>query len=144
MTREFKPWEMDPPPSPVAVNIDGPPCKGCKLWDPIAIFNDRVYIGVRLCHSDEQYQDFSCYRAKEAIDTESRDETREIDPGVGLYDRWRAEKIAADERAIEDGRYLDEDQALEEEFTKDVESWRCPECGVPGGHRTGCSRGYVQ
>lgn len=56
MTFEWKPW---------AVAGDGPPCKHCQHWKPqFKYFPDGTSDGVRLCHAEQQYQDFSCFRLR--------------------------------------------------------------------------------
>lgn len=50
--------------------IAAPPCPNCRYWYPArkyqAIGDSRdknpVFDGVRLCHSENQFNDFSCFR----------------------------------------------------------------------------------
>lgn len=39
-----------------------PPCLRCVHWGPVALTNTRgSFEGVRLCHAEEWFRDFSCY-----------------------------------------------------------------------------------
>lgn len=40
--------------------VEEPPCKHCALWSPT-----KTEDGVILCHSVEQYRDFSCFSSVE-------------------------------------------------------------------------------
>jgi hypothetical protein len=49
--------------------ITSPPYVDCKFWNPRRMFEvpgDTQTSGVRLCHAKEMYQDFSCFRDREA------------------------------------------------------------------------------
>lgn len=69
----FSPWDIVPKPVESGpIEVTGPPCVHCRHWRPCANVresaiheNVRFYDGVTLCHSDDQYRDFSCYRPKE-------------------------------------------------------------------------------
>jgi len=69
----FAPWNIDPPPLESGpITVAGPPCVHCRHWRPCANVIEssvqpgiRFYDGVTLCHADEQFRDFSCYRPKD-------------------------------------------------------------------------------
>lgn len=61
--RQFKPWDEyahleEGSPIPVPAT----PCLTCKHWDPKTV--GSIVKGVRLCWSDDQQFDFSCYRER--------------------------------------------------------------------------------
>ncbi len=49
------------------VDVSAPPCVGCKHWNPQVIFRQtdtgQVRDGIRLCHAEIQYYNFSCFNA---------------------------------------------------------------------------------
>ena len=57
-----------------ALDIAEPPCKFCTHWNPQVIFRDsprgQVRDGIRLCHSESQHLDFSCFLEKVFNDAE--------------------------------------------------------------------------
>ena len=62
---KFEPWNTHNKPAPV-LDVPRPPCEDCEQWHPHQVFGKRgEHAGVRLCISDEMYNDFSCFRAKE-------------------------------------------------------------------------------
>ena len=65
---KFEPWVTYRNHSPVHIPVEGPPCIHCKFWEPIVMFTGRQTSGVRLCHSENQWRDFSCYKEKENKD----------------------------------------------------------------------------
>jgi hypothetical protein len=46
------------------INIEEPPCKECIYFKPKILINNAQFDGVRLCHSKEMHNDFSCYEEK--------------------------------------------------------------------------------
>lgn len=50
----------------ISISIGVPPCVRCRYWRPVAhgFTRDghRVFSGVRLCHAEEQFNDFSCFK----------------------------------------------------------------------------------
>lgn len=67
---KFKPWETfkkDYEPEPI--DVKKPPCPHCKHWKPVRLYNEITrnnlrFDGVQLCHSEDMFKDFSCYRDK--------------------------------------------------------------------------------
>ena len=51
------------------LNIEEPPCKLCRFWIPqqkyIETEQGFMSCGVKLCHAEKQYSDFSCYKIRE-------------------------------------------------------------------------------
>jgi hypothetical protein len=70
---KWQPWYKATGTPPEATNngepITEPPCKHCKHWKPEIVFirgnEGQVVNGVRLCHSESQHQDFSCFGQRE-------------------------------------------------------------------------------
>lgn len=67
----FRPWiefEADLATLPFELPIAAPPCADCKFWNPRRMFEvsgETKTSGVRLCHSKQMWQDFSCFRDRE-------------------------------------------------------------------------------
>jgi hypothetical protein len=73
----FAPWKIEPEPVELGpIEVAGPPCLHCLHWRPRAIVREselslkdgtpfRYFDGVRLCHAEEQWRDFSCYVPKD-------------------------------------------------------------------------------
>lgn len=65
---EWKPW-LGPMPEVPKLDIEGPPCKNCIHWNPQPHFVDGhkgcEIQGVKLCHADEMFNDFSCFKERE-------------------------------------------------------------------------------
>ena len=69
----WKPWDEfkeqeDQRANVAKLPIDEPPCKHCRFWFPVLEF-DLHYgyphtTGVKCCHSEDMFDDFSCYRAR--------------------------------------------------------------------------------
>lgn len=58
----WKPWEEYGHLKVERLPIAAPPCPACRFWKPIPVFfPDGTFDGVRLCHVEEQYKDFSCF-----------------------------------------------------------------------------------
>ena len=66
--RAWEPWKTHELEPPDLTGIDEPPCKHCKYWIPQGNFSGStggfVWIGVRCCHAEKMFNDFSCYREK--------------------------------------------------------------------------------
>lgn len=64
---KWQPWiDYD-----IAANITEPPCKDCKYFKPqITYYPNGIFDGVKFCHSDEMFPDFSCFRERERDDKE--------------------------------------------------------------------------
>jgi len=56
---KWQPWkDYD-----IAVNITEPPCKKCKhFMAQISYYPSGLFEGVKLCHAEEMFQDFSCFK----------------------------------------------------------------------------------
>lgn len=68
--KEFNPWDIKT--ELPELDISEPPCKNCINWHPQQTFNSCVgkgFIpcGIRLCHAEKMYRDFSCYKEKEGL-----------------------------------------------------------------------------
>lgn len=52
------------------INVWTPPCSDCLHWNPQVLFRNspigQVAGGIKLCHADKMFSDFSCYQDKEA------------------------------------------------------------------------------
>jgi hypothetical protein len=62
----WQPWETFKE-EPAVLNIPAPPCQHCRYWKPQRQYMSIekvgiIFDGVRLCHSEEQQRDFSCFR----------------------------------------------------------------------------------
>jgi hypothetical protein len=43
-----------------------PPCRECEHFRPVRLYNGYGnFSGVRLCHGESMFADFSCYKEKE-------------------------------------------------------------------------------
>ena len=61
----FDPWSLAQGKFPIALDVAGPPCSACRHWKPVALTDKNGnYDGVRLCHADEQFHDFSCFKER--------------------------------------------------------------------------------
>ncbi len=46
----------------LTIDVSEPPCKQCKHWNPrYLVRDDGTIAGVRFCHAEEMFDDFSCY-----------------------------------------------------------------------------------
>lgn len=53
--------------------FDSPPCRACDFWRPTINANPSGWVagnGVKCCHADQQYSDFSCFRNWETGEAE--------------------------------------------------------------------------
>ena len=68
-TPRWKPWlDFKDDPQGELLPIYGPPCSACKFWRPVVrrieTHLGSQFDGVRMCHSEEQERDFSCFKPK--------------------------------------------------------------------------------
>lgn len=62
---KWEPWEQYKTLTPVRLPISEPPCKWCKFFDPIAVFDkEGKFDGITCCHAEEMFSDYSCYRER--------------------------------------------------------------------------------
>jgi hypothetical protein len=61
----YAPWDDFKHIEEPQIPIDEPPCKYCIHFKPVVMHQETLNIGVRLCHTNEMYRDFSCYRTKD-------------------------------------------------------------------------------
>lgn len=45
--------------------LENPPCKNCLHWRPEIKPSINYFDGIALCHAEEMFHDFSCFRMKE-------------------------------------------------------------------------------
>jgi hypothetical protein len=70
VSQKWQPW-LDHEPSDkrqvfaAELEISAPPCPDCWFWAPRRIYSHGKYDGVVLCHADERYGDFSCYKPRD-------------------------------------------------------------------------------
>lgn len=64
---KWEPWNKLTGEVPI-LDIEGPPCSNCKHWKPQpkidATPTGFVYVGVKLCHVEKMYADFSCFELR--------------------------------------------------------------------------------
>ncbi len=62
---KWEPWVLYAE-EPEELSILEPPCSHCEYWQPVREFAEykgrQHYEGVKLCHNDNQEQDFSCFK----------------------------------------------------------------------------------
>jgi hypothetical protein len=47
------------------LNIQEPPCKGCKNFTPRSTTDNKGnFNGIALCSADNMYRDFSCFKVR--------------------------------------------------------------------------------
>ncbi len=64
---EWHPWSEFEGEAPVTVNVEEPPCKHCKHWNPRIVTDAKGdFARVRFCIADSMYFDFSCFKKKDS------------------------------------------------------------------------------
>lgn len=68
---KFEPWKtFKKEYEPESIDVKKPPCPHCKHWKPVRKYQQMYanivkFDGVQLCHTEDMFKDFSCYRDKE-------------------------------------------------------------------------------
>lgn len=70
----WEPWVEFDKDAPV-LDIKEPPCPHCKFWKPQPVYiwvqhQGMTFDGVRLCHVEEMWEDFSCFKPNENSENE--------------------------------------------------------------------------
>lgn len=60
---DWKPWKEFEKELEV-LPVVGPPCADCIRWKPVRVYDHSLYSGVKLCHAENMWHDFSCFRNK--------------------------------------------------------------------------------
>lgn len=61
----WMPWEKYRKALKVIEEVKEPPCKHCKLFALMPMYNGVKYDGVIACHAETMHKDFSCFEEGE-------------------------------------------------------------------------------
>ena len=54
-------------PDALRLTVPAPPCPDCAHWRPLIKLRDKgEFDGIRLCHAEEMFRDFTCFSLRKS------------------------------------------------------------------------------